>query len=86
MINENEFFREITLRICGNLRIEEGLRDCLEYLAPHIPADALYLQRYEPDVGAMRLVVCATTEKGEHVSIQIFEVRQRASPWLSGGR
>ena len=63
MIDENQFFREVTLRICGSLRIEEGLRDCLEFLSQHLPADALYLQRYEPDVGAMRLVVRATIEK-----------------------
>jgi transcriptional regulator with GAF, ATPase, and Fis domain len=71
VINEDEFFREVTLRICGNLRIEEGLRDCLEFLSRHLPADALYLQRYEPDVGAMRLVVRATIEQGERIDILV---------------
>ena len=71
MIDENQFFREVTLRICGNLRIEEGLRDCLEFLSQHLPADALYLQRYEPDVGAMRLVVRATIEKGERIDVLV---------------
>jgi transcriptional regulator with GAF, ATPase, and Fis domain len=71
MIDPNEFFREVTLRICGNLQIEEGLRDCLEYLSQHIPADALYLERYEHELGAMRLVVHATIEKGERIDILI---------------
>ena len=67
MIDENEFFRNVTLKICGNLKIEEGLRDCIAYLSQHIPADGLYLERYEPDLGAMRIVVWATSGSGERV-------------------
>ena len=50
----DEFFRELTLRICGNLEIEEGLRACVERLSQNMPADALYLQRYEQDLAAGR--------------------------------
>ena len=57
MVDENEFFREATLRICGNLEIEEGLRSCFEYIAQHLPADRIYLERSEPDLGAMRILV-----------------------------
>ena len=52
-MDENLFFREVTLRLCRHLRIEEGLRSCLGYLAEHMPADALYLQRYESNLGSM---------------------------------
>jgi transcriptional regulator with GAF, ATPase, and Fis domain len=68
LVDENEFFRKATLRICGNLEIEEGLRACLEYLAVHIPADTLYLQRYEKDVNAMRLVARARADRGERMN------------------
>ena len=64
-MDENLFFREVTLRLCRHLRIEEGLQSCLEYLVQHMPADALYLQRYEPSLGAMRLIANATPEKAE---------------------
>lgn len=64
-VDESVFFREVTLRLCGHLEIEKGLRSCLAYLAQHMPADALYLQRYEPDLGAMRVVARATSTAAE---------------------
>jgi len=59
MIDANEFFREVTLRLCSHLKIEEGLRACLAYLSRHIPADCLYLERHEAELGAMRVVARA---------------------------
>jgi transcriptional regulator with GAF, ATPase, and Fis domain len=91
MIDENEFFRKVTLRICGNLKIEEGLRDCIGYLSQHIPADGLYLERYEPDLGAMRIVVRATSGSGERVDILIpfteqakAAMREAGDAWRAG--
>ena len=65
MIDEMEFFREATLRLCRHLEIEEGLQACIEYIGSHMPADALYLERYDQDYGAMRIVARATAEHGE---------------------
>jgi transcriptional regulator with GAF, ATPase, and Fis domain len=67
MVDENEFFREATLRICGNLRIEEGLHSCFEYISKHIPADRIYLERNEPDLSAMRILVRADARGGERM-------------------
>ena len=66
-VDEKEFFRETTLRICGHLEIEEGLRACLEYLSKHMPADTIYLQKNEPELGAMRLVARARPGQGERM-------------------
>jgi transcriptional regulator with GAF, ATPase, and Fis domain len=71
MIDEDRFFREVTLRLCSHLDIAEGLRACIEYLSHHIPADGLYLERHERELGAMRIVVRASVEKGERVDILI---------------
>lgn len=68
-VDEKEFFREVTLRICGYLEIEEGLRACLEYLARYMPADCIYLQRNEHELSAMRVVARARRDKGERISI-----------------
>lgn len=65
MVGENEFFRDATLRICGSLEIEKGLRACFQYISQHLPADRIYLQRHEPDLGAMRIVVRADATSGE---------------------
>ena len=70
-IDEKEFFREITLRICGHLEIEEGLGACLEYLARHMPADTIYLQKNEPELGAMRLVARARPGQGEKMDMLV---------------
>jgi transcriptional regulator with GAF, ATPase, and Fis domain len=70
-MDENEFFREVTLRICGNLEIEKGLRACVEYISQFMPADALYLQRYERDLAAMRLVARATVKSGEKMDVPV---------------
>ena len=71
MIDENEFFRNITLKICGNLEIEEGLHDCIKYLSQHLPAEYIYLEKYEEDLGAMRYIARADPEKGERMSILV---------------
>ena len=39
MVDEKDFFREATLRICGSLEIEKALWDCLVYIRQYIPAD-----------------------------------------------
>ena len=70
-VDEKEFFREITLRICGHLEIEEGLGTCLEYLARHMPADTIYLQKNEPKLAAMRLVARARPGQGEKMDMLV---------------
>lgn len=71
MIEENEFFRNITLRLCGNLHIEEGLFACMSYLSRHMPADRIYLESYEEDIGAMRYVARADRKKGERLNVLV---------------
>ena len=70
-MDENEFFREATLRICGNLEIEEGLRSCVEYLSRHMPADVLYLESHVEDLDALWVVAQATKKMGEKMDVLI---------------
>jgi len=71
MIDENTFFREVTLRLCGHLRLEEGLHACFRYLARHIPARAMYLETYEADIHAMRVVARADADGGERMDVLV---------------
>jgi transcriptional regulator with GAF, ATPase, and Fis domain len=71
MVNPNEFFREITLKLCGHLEIEEGLHACIKYLSKNLPADYIYLEKYEADLGAMRYIARANSEKGERMSVLV---------------
>ncbi len=69
MVDENEFFRNATVRICGNLKIEQAMCACVLYLRQVIPADRIFLQVYEPELGAMRTVATATAERGRTVDL-----------------
>ncbi len=68
---DRDFFWEVTMRICGNLEIEEGLRRCFEYISQHIPADSLYIERYESSLGSNRIIARANADKAEALDILI---------------
>ena len=68
--DENKFFRNITLKLCGHLKIEEGLRACIKYLAQYMPADTLYLvERHDYGSGVMRPLARANAEKCERIDM-----------------
>ena len=86
MVDDNEFFRSATLSICGSLEIEEAMCACARTVQEFLPVDRMYLQVYEPDLGAMRTLATATAEGGEKVDMltplagQTRElIRQRAA-------
>ena len=90
-VNEMEFFREVTLRVCGHLEIEKGLGACLEYLALHMPADYICLQKNEDELAAMRLIARARPGKGERLDLLVpyTEAAKRSiaedyEPWGEG--
>jgi transcriptional regulator with GAF, ATPase, and Fis domain len=69
MVDDNEFFRDATLSICGSLEIEEAMCACARAMQIFLPVDRMFLQVYEPELGAMRTVATATAEDGEKVDL-----------------
>ena len=59
-MDENEFFRQAALRICGNLEIEEAMQSCLQFLNKVMPLDRMFLQCYDFGFEAMRTIATAT--------------------------
>lgn len=51
-MNDGEFFREATIRICGSLDAGKALLSCLQFIRDHIPADRLAFTVYDTDAGA----------------------------------
>ena len=49
-IDENDFFRQATLRISSSLDIEKAMRDCMNYLQQYIPISGMYFFMYDPDL------------------------------------
>jgi len=83
VVNENEFFRNVTLRLCSHLEIEEGLRDCIEYISRYIPADSIYLEKYEPSLNAMRAIAWATVTDCKRMDL-LIPFNQEAGEAMTG--
>jgi transcriptional regulator with GAF, ATPase, and Fis domain len=61
-IDEKEFFRQFTLRICGSLEIEKALWRCFLYVRDFFPAEELMLTVY--DSATTLIEVVATADEG----------------------
>src|SRR5208337_2094385 len=59
MVNKDEFFREVTVRICSSLQIETSLRSAFEYLRQHFPLESLFFNILDHDLSAIRRVAHA---------------------------
>ena len=53
-MNQDEFFKRATLAICGDLKIENAMQASVNAIRDMLPVDRMFLQIYEPDLGAMR--------------------------------
>ena len=62
--DENEFFRELTLRICGSLDLEKALWQCFLYVRNIMPADELVLIIYDSTLGTVDVVTTANESGG----------------------
>jgi len=66
-MDENEFFREATIRICGNLKIEEAMVSSLNFLRKEMPVDRMFLQFQDVGFNSLRIISMATPEEGRKV-------------------
>jgi transcriptional regulator with GAF, ATPase, and Fis domain len=68
IIDENEFFRQATLRICGNLDFEFAMQECLIFLRSYMPADRFQLSLYDRGLSALRTIAIATPTEASRVN------------------
>lgn len=68
IIDENEFFRQATMRICGNLDFEFAMQECLIFLRSYMPADRLQLSLYDRGLSALRTIAIATPTEASRVN------------------
>ncbi|HVN95960.1 MAG TPA: sigma 54-interacting transcriptional regulator [Syntrophorhabdaceae bacterium] len=62
--DENEFFREFTLRLCGSLELEKALWFSFLYVEEIMPADELILTVYDLGLGVLEVVATADAAGG----------------------
>lgn len=65
----DEFFRQATLLICGNLKIEKALQSTLKFLQKVMPLDRLFLEYYDPNFKSMRTIATATVNKCSQMDV-----------------
>lgn len=68
-MNPNDFFRQATLRICGNLRIEAALFNTMQFLQQFMPVSRMFLEHYDKSLDAMRTIAVATMLEGKEVDL-----------------
>lgn len=83
MIDENEFYRRASLRICGDLEIEKALHDCFLYLSEFIPAVEISIFFTDHEFHAVRMIAVASSEGGEMVN-KIVPLPPKAISALEG--
>lgn len=59
-----DLFREVTLRICGSLNIDEAVYDVFTYLKKQLPLDAILISVYEEGIRASRVIAMAYGSRG----------------------
>ena len=84
-VDEREFFREATLRMCSSLEIEKAMSLCVRYIAQFIPLDTLFFNLYEYDLGAMRTIAAATSSGGKRLD-RVTYLPDEARAYLDGKR
>ncbi|WDP84095.1 MAG: sigma-54-dependent Fis family transcriptional regulator [Desulfobacter sp.] len=70
-MNENDFFREATLKLCSSLEIERALHHCLLYVRKFMPADQMGFHVYHRDAGVVETLALAAPNGGQAMSMKI---------------
>lgn len=65
MVSRDEFFREVTIRICGSLEIKTALGRVFSYLKRYFPLDMLSLGIRDAELAAIRRVAHITADSEE---------------------
>lgn len=64
LIDENQYFREAVLRICGSLNLDEVLSRCFEYFKKIFQLDEIELSIYDPESALINIIASATWQGG----------------------
>ncbi len=62
-MNDNDFFRQATMCLCGYLDFGQGMQKLLQYLKSYLPGDLMSLSLYEPKLGGIKETVIATANE-----------------------
>ena len=55
-VSKEDFFRQVTIRICSSLHIQTALKNVFEYMKDYLPLDEVGLAIRDEDLAAIRLI------------------------------
>lgn len=55
-VDRNEFFKEVTMRICGSLDIQTAMENTYDYIKQIFSVDSIYLNIHDEKLGALRFI------------------------------
>ncbi len=70
-MDDNLFFKKATLLICSSLDVEVSLWRCFQFIRDVLPADAMFLNIYDPSIRGIRYIAMASNEGGRKISKSI---------------
>jgi transcriptional regulator with GAF, ATPase, and Fis domain len=68
-MDENEFYRQASIRICGNLEIEEALYSTMQFMRETMPVSRMFLEHYSKDLKTNRTIAIATLTEAKKVDL-----------------
>lgn len=77
-IDKNDFFRQATIRICGDLNIETAMWRCLDYIEQVMPVTGMSLHLFAHDMSTMQTIVQVTHYKGNPVLDNVIAMPKEA--------
>jgi len=82
-IKPEDFFREVTLRICSSLDITTALDRSLEYLRRVLPIDEIFLDIHDLQLGAIRRIAHVAGSELPRV-VEIIPLSKELWNWVQG--
>ena len=84
-IDENEFFRQATIRICGSLDIDTAMERCFLYIKNFLPVTQMTLDIFDPGLNVVHFIASVASEGekdfGRILSLPEEGRIQRAARW-----
>lgn len=68
-MDKNKFFREATLKICGNLQIHLALQQCLHYLQQYMPGEVFQLAVHDEGLSSLKTIALVTLKEAKRLNI-----------------
>lgn len=80
-VSRDEFFREVTLKVCSSLDIKIAVKRAFDYLQEHFPLDEVFLDILDSQLGAIRRIAHFAKGEGETAE-EIVPLPERVWEWV----